>query len=103
MNEAPLYCIVPVFRGVPPERTKLAKAAPHRAAFAFSGPGMFPVQHLERLRAEIRAAIRRHDMHTAWFLVGIVVLTPIEAASPTLAPDAGSSLDIHPNRQALRR
>lgn len=37
---------------------------------------MFPVQHIERLRAEIKAAIRRGDMQMAWFLVGIVVLMP---------------------------
>lgn len=63
---------------------------------------MFPV---ERLRAEIKAAIRRGDMQQAWFLSGIIVLSkPIEAASPMLAPDAGSSLDTRtPNRQALRR
>ena len=61
--------------------------------------------HVEPLRAEIKAAIKRGDMQMAWFLSGIVVLSkPIEAASPMLAPDAGSSLDTHTsNRQALRR
>jgi hypothetical protein len=32
--------------------------------------------HVERLRAEIKAAIRRGDMDYARFLIGILVLLP---------------------------